>query len=250
MSKRATFILGTDTGAEPGRGFVVFEQLKGLDMTEAMSRHEIEDVLSSIRRLVSHDDRAPSGSVAPVAANSGKLILTPAFRVDDGGAPIVPDAAPNPGAPDAPHDNDPANTAFETADQARAQGAPAMPTADRTATPAPLLTRIAQAAQRASTPDAPATSKTEEAPTKPSSTESVNNDALEATLARLEEALSITPPGSDKVEGAAVDEQVMTQIVSRIVRQELQGELGVRITRNIRKLVRAEVARELQMRNL
>ncbi|MDB5660585.1 MAG: hypothetical protein JWS10_3200 [Cypionkella sp.] len=49
-------------------------------MAEALSSTEIEDVLSSIRRLVSDDTRqAPrAGSAAPIA---DKLILTPALRV-------------------------------------------------------------------------------------------------------------------------------------------------------------------------
>jgi len=53
-------------------------------MSEALSSSEIEDVLSSIRRLVS-DDMRPTlrdGDVAPAAAGDGeKLLLTPALRV-------------------------------------------------------------------------------------------------------------------------------------------------------------------------
>ncbi len=53
-------------------------------MSEPMSSGEIEDVLSSIRRLVSEDLRpasrvASAKTVAPEP--SGKLLLTPAFRV-------------------------------------------------------------------------------------------------------------------------------------------------------------------------
>lgn len=42
---------------------------------------------------------------------------------------------------------------------------------------------------------------------------------------------------------AAIDEEVLRQLVSDIVRQELQGVLGERITRNVRKLVRREIHR-------
>jgi len=52
-------------------------------MSEPMSAVEIEDVLSSIRRLVS-DDLRPAAAPArsePAAADAGKLILTPALRV-------------------------------------------------------------------------------------------------------------------------------------------------------------------------
>ena len=56
-------------------------------MSDPMTNMEIEDVLSSIRRLVSEDLRpAPRDSVvaAPRAAErEGKLVLTPAFRISD-----------------------------------------------------------------------------------------------------------------------------------------------------------------------
>jgi len=104
--------------------------------------------------------------------------------------------------------------------------------------------------------------------------------ALEETLARLEAVLSGQPeqapeaaspvapapiiqddPQSAPAETAAapqpnaddtamIDEAMLYQLVANIVRQELQGELGEKITRAIRKLVRAEVARELQLRNM
>ncbi len=38
-----------------------------------------------------------------------------------------------------------------------------------------------------------------------------------------------------------VDEDALRELISEVVREELQGELGVRITRNIRKLVRREI---------
>ncbi|MEN9060305.1 hypothetical protein [Ponticoccus litoralis] len=44
-------------------------------------------------------------------------------------------------------------------------------------------------------------------------------------------------------EQAVIDEEVLRQMVSDIVRQELQGVLGERITRNVRKLVRREIHR-------
>lgn len=47
-------------------------------------------------------------------------------------------------------------------------------------------------------------------------------------------------------EGLALDEQVLRDMVAEIVRQELQGALGERITRNVRKLVRREIQRALQ----
>lgn len=51
-------------------------------------------------------------------------------------------------------------------------------------------------------------------------------------------------PGDDLPE-LPVDEAMLREIVRDVLREELQGRLGERITRNIRKLVRAEIARGL-----
>jgi hypothetical protein len=47
-----------------------------------------------------------------------------------------------------------------------------------------------------------------------------------------------------------IDEDILHELVGQIVRDELQGQLGERITRSIRKLVRTEVARALSAREL
>ena len=49
---------------------------------------------------------------------------------------------------------------------------------------------------------------------------------------------------------AVLDEQALHEIVRQTLRAELQGELGERITRNVRKLVRAEINRALMARDL
>ncbi|MEM6482144.1 MAG: hypothetical protein AAF681_09880, partial [Pseudomonadota bacterium] len=46
-------------------------------------------------------------------------------------------------------------------------------------------------------------------------------------------------------EDAVLDEDALRDLVSEIVRQELQGSLGERITRNVRKLVRREIHRAM-----
>ncbi len=51
-------------------------------------------------------------------------------------------------------------------------------------------------------------------------------------------------------EGAVIDEDMLREMVSDIVRQELQGALGERITRNVRKLVRREIHRALAAHDL
>ena len=49
---------------------------------------------------------------------------------------------------------------------------------------------------------------------------------------------------------AVLDETALNEIVRQVLRAELQGELGERITRNVRKLVRAEINRALLARDL
>lgn len=55
--------------------------------------------------------------------------------------------------------------------------------------------------------------------------------------------------GSPVLEGAPIlDEEAIRDVVNRIVREELQGELGERIGRNLRKLIRREIAQVLAER--
>ena len=49
---------------------------------------------------------------------------------------------------------------------------------------------------------------------------------------------------------AVLDEAALQEIVRQMIREELQGSLGERITRNVRKLVRAEINRALVARDL
>ena len=55
-------------------------------MSDPMSNHQIEDVLSSIRRLVS-DDLRPRTRAVPVPELVDKLLLTPALRIEPAAEP-------------------------------------------------------------------------------------------------------------------------------------------------------------------
>lgn len=61
-------------------------------------------------------------------------------------------------------------------------------------------------------------------------------------------------PGEDTLdltsEETFLDEESLRELVTDIVREELQGALGERITRNVRKLVRREIHRALASQNL
>ncbi|MGR3714136.1 MAG: hypothetical protein ACU0A6_13570 [Shimia sp.] len=56
--------------------------------------------------------------------------------------------------------------------------------------------------------------------------------------------------GESLEDPAVIDEEVLREMVADIVRQELQGALGERITRNVRKLVRREIHRALAAHDL
>lgn len=53
----------------------------------------------------------------------------------------------------------------------------------------------------------------------------------------------------DDLDNRPFDEEMLRDLVRDIIREELQGALGERITRNVRKLVRAEIARALAVRD-
>lgn len=56
------------------------------------------------------------------------------------------------------------------------------------------------------------------------------------------------PNVQDDIEEQFIEEDALRIIVAEIVRSEFQGELGERITRNVRKLVRREIQRALTAR--
>jgi len=65
------------------------------------------------------------------------------------------------------------------------------------------------------------------------------------------ETSSTAEDGLDDVDDSQLlDEEALRDIVSEIVRAELQGALGERITRNVRKLVRREIHRALTAQEL
>ena len=74
------------------------------------------------------------------------------------------------------------------------------------------------------------------------------NDAVEAAV---QNALPASPSAAQlPVDEAFMDEGALRELVAETVRQELQGALGERITRNVRKLVRREIQRALNSQEL
>ncbi|MDO8883249.1 MAG: hypothetical protein U0934_14300 [Pseudotabrizicola sp.] len=260
-----------------------------------MSSHEIEDVLSSIRRLVSEDLRpAPRAPATPEQADtaaSDKLLLTPALRVV--AEPDAPDptdfAATEPEAETAPVEDVvsrlgaavtedewespfgdpeiwPGSAQADVSDSvaqgfvARARVPLTTPSEDQGADDMPedfMQSPMAAYAEvedvlddPSSAPPAPAREslRTVTPPQDDSDWAEAAEAAVRADLAHDVEDEVIL--GLDDVQaGGMFDEDVLRDLVRDLIRDELTGALGERITRNVRKLVRAEIARAMALRD-
>lgn len=270
-------------------------------MSEAMTSADIEDVLTSIRRLVSEDLRPrPKAEVevtpdaaAPAVIEPDKLILTAALRIvtaepevaDAPGAADVRQAEPVP-PPAAAEQNarprldgvlsvisakvSPPATGFEAEtgdafDARRERGKlRAVPLAAVPPAPAPAPQPVTppepapQFVHRSFEEVVPRVAAPVAAPTAAAPVE-------DAPVARVSVA---DPFGDDDLSGEAglaadglnptdlafapavdLDEEALRDMIRDVLREELQGQMGERITRNVRKLVRAEVARLLSARS-
>ncbi len=286
-------------------------------MSDPVTNVEIEDVLSSIRRLVSTEDRPGKSGADAAASAPDKLVLTPSLRVDHHDGPQVdepesdePEAEnnmPDQVSSDLPAQGDdmpPADDVF--APQADKREASAADAVSGDATEESLLHEdmtpdaadIRASADLKAAPDgetgraaifqrAAGTNDDEWEPDE-------SSDAAEATISEtlaadvgdepdaLEGLEPFTPepdipdaaeqsPCVAEEEPAAMpepenaflseediftedetilDEEALRDLVAEIVRQELQGALGERITRNVRKLVRREIQRALAAQEL
>jgi len=254
-------------------------------MSEPMTSGEIEDVLSSIRKLVSEDLRPQprvAASLMPQISvpEAGKLILTPALRVVEGTAEAEATlaAAHGPAAdtPDAEPTRrlrlDTVVATFASRVSPPADGWEAE-TGDATVTRlvrTPVLVLDGQAPVEPF-PDATAEDDTAEGlgVTGAEVVDAVATGGLhfarQAGRAGLggddgPAHLAAHPlPEAEMLQGAEdapeapmldMDTDALADMVRDILREELQGALGERMTRNIRKLVRAEVARVLAAKDL
>lgn len=189
-------------------------------MSDSAKSHEIEDVLSSVRRLV--NDGGGRGRIH----RAERLLLTPAQRV------AVPESEPR-----AQPEVGPRPVAAVSTDRKRPMLLQPNPR-DRAA----LERRIAEL-------EAAVAQSDEE--WEPDGDDTVTMPAAWAMgRPRPANAPQATPPVEEKGGLAGLDEEKLREMVAEIVREELQGVLGERITRNVRKLVRREISRALAAREL
>ncbi|NEX44719.1 hypothetical protein G3572_00750 [Rhodobacter sp. ETT8] len=227
-----------------------------------MSNHEIEDVLSSIRRLVSEDLRPARAAEAAVAAAvtaeqeaAGKLLLTPALRVvappeGEGAAPVAAGAgaAEQHGAAPVMQAEWPVEDVVARLGAAVAEEEWESPFGDPQVWPVeaePAVARPVAAGQgiAAAPKDAPMDDGAWADAAEAAVRADLAQDAEEDVIASLY-AAEAAGDGA----GLRFDEEVLRDLVRDLIREELSGTLGERITRNVRKLVRAEIARALALR--
>jgi hypothetical protein len=182
-----------------------------------MTEGQIEDVLSSIRRLVSDEALAEAVAAAPPVPPPGpaKLILTSAQRVIPA-TPDLPQAVVRIAAamPDDAFESDTGDEA-PTAALRLSDDAAGVAEAPMAVDVPLLLTR----------PAAPVTD--------PAWADRAEAEVI-AALEAEEEALPAPLPA---------DEAALRDLIREVLREELQGRMGERITTNVRKLVRAEINR-------
>jgi hypothetical protein len=215
-------------------------------MSEPMKNREIEDVLSSIRRLVSEENAAVRTS------RMDRLVLTPALRIlpppapreDD--PPVEPEPSPigveaailpfeMPAPPPVP---EPASAAAEESEPEVPESEPSLE--DRIATLEAAISLSHDDFEPDGTEDAgPLAPEAIAFPQVPAPEPEPEPRPLPARQTHAATAL----------EEALIDEDSLREIVSQLVREELRGELGERITRNVRRLIRREIQQALALKD-
>ncbi|WP_227269735.1 hypothetical protein [Roseobacter weihaiensis] len=246
-------------------------------MTEPVIRSEAEDVLASVRRFVG--EQTHPVSFKEHATPMDRFVLTPKLRVPD---QDVLRLMPEDAVPPAEHwhefeepplsvpggTKEPADTAREkdpqqavpshsVSVQAKATDLKHGDFSDLSAKIAALETAIAKTADQWE-PDgdvqdayagtqSPAMKWRDDIELDATGKPLNQSDAPSASL--VETAANDLAMEKARI-GGGVDEDALRAIVAEIVRSELQGELGQRITRNVRKLVRREIHRALTAQSL
>ena len=180
-----------------------------------------DDILSSIRRLIVDEGRVPAGS-AP--SGRDKLVLTLNLRVVSVVAHPMPTADLQP-----LHLQTPTRPSMTTPHLVAC-----VPQAiDLQAMEFEATLPVMDSVQRA--PDAEFGSADS---TSPADQSAIAED-LQQDLKGAAEASTPAP---------ILSEQVLQDLVRDLVRDQFRGDLGLHITRSIRKLVKAEIAREMDQR--
>lgn len=220
-------------------------------MSQSRDPSDIEDVLAAIRRLVREDPAPAASAVSP--ESPGKLMLTPALR--------VPEAEPADDDDDADATEEPARHGSAATDVLflhrpvwTPDGSPPREDAQDSgrdgsdgleAEIAELEALVSMEAAAESHPDGSEGHGTGPVATPDRSARSVPDAVPPASDPDARAAAS----AGGATMGARLDEAALREIVSEVVRAELRGAAGERITRTLRHLVRREIQRALAERD-
>lgn len=256
-------------------------------MSDNVVKAGIEDVLSSVKRLVSEDSRGkPTPDQQGATRKPGRLVLTDALRISKPAQPEVISAKPTPDVADSAKPmllrtcdivraGDPANTSDDEVEaKAVKSGSSDDPAISLSAKIEALEAAIAQTEDQWE-PDGDSGDAYSGTPTQslPWNVEEEFAAARSIVLTDEEDASDPRPeadtaqhvefirsaqpveadPAADVAEDVAtmdLDEETLRDLITEVVRQELQGAMGERITRNVRKMVRREIARALSAKDL
>lgn len=258
-------------------------------MSEPVTNAEVEDVLSSIRRLVGETRRSSQVRLHIETQDDTQdmLVLTPQLRVEAGHEvlKLMPEDAVPPTSdwyefeePPLPEkmkvvsSTEQPSEAFEDPQEARADPDHASILVKRTseadfmnlsAKIAALETAIAKTVDQWEPDGTDSDAYSGTLPPAMTWQDNVELDGMGKPVAETAPMAETTPDdvaavslddAETVVEAAleehVIDEETLRAMVADIVRSELQGELGERITRNVRKLVRREIQRALVAQSL
>lgn len=213
-------------------------------MSDRVRTDEIDDMLSSVRKLVSHSEKIPlrARSLDDESSALEKFVLTAALRVttDDPAPPAEPDEQPDA----QPIGHEPENVLLldpaKRTDRAGLEATIAELEAAVIAQPDDWEPdegeAFDEAAWAASAFHLHIVSDT------PEDTETETSEDPETRLGQdLQDVDQLA---------SSIDPVALRAMVVEILRDELSGEIGERITRNVRKLVRREINRVLISRDL
>ena len=244
-------------------------------MAKAGTEQNVEDMLSSVRRLVS--DELPRMPRAEPPKGPTALVLTEAQRIEpplmghNSRRKSLEDRIAELEAAVANSSDDYEPDGSEDLEQHRPNSIVFRPTRPVTKPPLQLTdvvseeTVIARAEVSEEAPDEDESPEIVQEGVELAVTEAVTEtvadmaeDALgqdetfERALAEAVGVEEITPDedSSPSTEHAPDVPDDLRPLISAIIREELQGELGERITRNVRKLVRQEIQRALTVREI
>lgn len=241
----------------------------------------VEDVLSSVKRLVSEDGRKVSDTDAATAPRKpGRLVLTDALRVGDApkSEPLKLDpkySAEDSAKPmllracDIVQPGEAANNdgAEEFCDEPPSENLSGSLSAKIEALEAAIARTEDQWEPDGDSDDAYSGTPSKALHWIPAATfEEENDEGVDTPSGEADESATFVrhgeTPAAEPVEDASEDmiedeiglsaseEEALREMIAEVVRSELQGALGERITRNVRKMVRREINRALAAKEL